>query len=54
MDFGIERDVCGSNAIDREFLALVFGKMKEAADVVILVVGGKKAIRFCGGEFERR
>lgn len=54
MDFGIERDVCGGDAIDGKFDAVGFGEMEEAADVVVLVVGRKKAIGFCGREFERR
>ena len=53
MDFGIDRDVCGRDAIDREFGAVGFAEMKEAADVVILVVGRKKAFRFGRRELER-
>ncbi len=48
----------GGETVDREFLPAGFGKMKEAADVVVLVVSGEEALGFGrsqakGGERDR-
>src|SRR6266581_408342 len=58
LDFGVQGDVGGGETVDREFRAAGFGKMKEAADVVVLVVSGEKALGFGrsqakGGERDR-
>src|SRR5580693_6911239 len=53
MDFGIDGDVCSRDAVDREFDAVGFREMEEAADVIILVVGRKKTFRFGRRELER-
>jgi hypothetical protein len=42
------------DAIDGELRAVGFGEVKEAADVVVLVVGGKKKLRFGWRKPERR
>src|SRR6266566_300184 len=57
-DFGVQGDVGGGETVDREFLAAGFGEMKEAADVVVLVVSGEEALGFGrsqakGGERDR-
>ena len=41
------------DAVDGKFFAGGFGEMEEAADVVVLVEGGKEAFSFGGGELER-
>ena len=48
----------GRETVDGEFLAAGFGEMKEAADVVVLVVSGEEALGFGrsqakGGERDR-
>src|SRR6266700_610696 len=58
LDFGVQGDVGGGETVDREFLAAGFGKMKEAADVVVLVVSGEETLGFGssqakGGERDR-
>src|SRR5713101_9628921 len=45
-NFGVEGDMGGRETVDREFLPAGFGKMKEAADVVVLVVSGEEALGF--------
>src|ERR1700680_3703717 len=54
IDFGIDRDVCNGDAIDRKFVAVGFGEVEESADVVVLVVGRKETFRFGSRELERR
>ena len=49
-DFGVDRDVRGGNAIDGILRPSGFGKMEEAADVVVLVVAGEQPLGFGGGE----
>ena len=44
----------GGNAIDQEFFAGGIGKVEKAADVVVLVVGGKEPLGFGGRKAERR
>src|SRR5437764_2557259 len=51
-DFRIDGNVRGGEAVDREFLAVAFGEVKETADVVILFVSGKKPLRFYERESE--
>jgi len=46
--------VCGRDAVDGESDAIGFGEMEEAANVVVLVVGRKKALGFHGGKPEGR
>jgi len=53
MDSGIDRDVCGRGAVDQEFGAVGLGEMEKPADVVILIVGRKKTLRFGRRELER-
>jgi hypothetical protein len=40
------------DAIDGKLDTIGFGKMEEAADVVVLVKGGKDALGFSGGKLE--
>ena len=47
LDFGVDGDVCGRNSINQVFFAGGFRELEEAADVIILVVTGEKALRFC-------
>jgi hypothetical protein len=49
-DFGIEGDVSGGDAVDGESLSDAFGEMEKAADVVVLVVAGEKALGLWDGE----
>jgi len=53
-DFGIEGDVSGGDAVDGEFFACDLAEMEEAADVVVLVVAGKKAFGFTGIKMKGR
>jgi hypothetical protein len=53
MNFGIDRDVRGWHAVDREFEAVGFGEMEEAADVVVLVKRRKKTLGFVRRELKR-
>lgn len=52
--FGIKGDMGNRDSVDGEFLAVVFGKMEKAADVIILVVGGKQPLGFFRRELEGR
>src|SRR6266699_2218964 len=54
LDFGVEGHVRGGESVDREFLPAGFGKMKEAADVVVLVVSGEKALGFGSSQVKGR
>src|SRR5712691_8908951 len=53
LDFGVEGDVCGGDAVDGEFLAGGFGEMEKAADMVVLVVAGEKPFGFRSRELKR-
>src|ERR1700722_703596 len=53
VDFGIDGEVAGRDAVDREFGAVGFGEMEEPADMVILVVGREKTFSFRRRELER-
>ena len=44
----------GGDAIDEKFLAGGVGEVEKTADVVVLIVGGKKAFGFGGRKAERR
>jgi hypothetical protein len=52
LDFGIKGDMGNGDTIDRKLDAFGLGKMEEAADVVVLVEGRKKAFGFRGRELE--
>jgi hypothetical protein len=52
LDFGVEGDVCGGETVDGKFLAGGFGKLEEAADVIVLVVSGKDLFGFVGRKAE--
>src|SRR5712692_10476281 len=54
LDFGVEGDMGGGDSVDGEFLAGVFGELEESADVIVLVVTGEEASRFCVRQTERR
>jgi hypothetical protein len=45
-DLGIQGDVGGGDTVDGELRAANVGKMEEAADVIVLVVGGEKTLGF--------
>ena len=44
----------GGNAIDQKFLAGGVGEVEKAADMVVLVEGGKKTFGFGGRKTESR
>ena len=50
----VNGNVRRGNSIDREFLTLGFGKVEEAADVVVLIVSGKNALDFSRRKVEVR
>src|ERR1700687_3696205 len=53
-DLGVEGDVGGRNSVDGESLAGCFRELEEAADVIVLVVTGEEALRFCVRQTEDR
>ncbi|HKW61113.1 MAG TPA: hypothetical protein VJN89_01095 [Candidatus Acidoferrum sp.] len=53
LDLGIKRNMGRGDSIDEKFPAAGFGKMEEAADVVVLIVGRKKPLDFGVVERER-
>jgi hypothetical protein len=52
LDFGVDRDVRGGDAIDGILFASGLGEIEEAADVVVLVVTGEEALGFGGSQRE--
>ena len=55
LNFGIEAYVCRGDAVDGEgVLAAYVRKMKEAADVVVLIVAGEQGLDFRAGERKSR
>ena len=54
MDLGVEGNVRHRNAVDREARPAGLREVKEAADVVVLVVAGENALGFGGVELKRR
>src|SRR5437667_1863878 len=52
LDLGVNGNVRGGKAVDREFPAAAFGEAKKTADVVILLVSRKKTLGFGGRESE--
>ena len=53
-DFRVDREMRGGNAIDVELLAVGFGEIEKAADVVVLVVVGEELLGFGLAEAESR
>src|SRR5690242_10818242 len=51
-NFGVDRDMRCGNTVNRKLLAVGLREMEEAADVVVLVVGGKQALDFGVAERE--
>src|SRR3954452_8008179 len=55
LNFGIEAYVCRGDAVDGEgVLAACVREMKEAADVVVLIVAGEQGLNFRAGERKSR
>jgi hypothetical protein len=54
LNFGVKGDIGNRDAVDGVLRAVGFGEVKEAADVVVLVVGRKKKFRFGWRKPERR
>lgn len=52
LDFAVQGEVGGGDAVDGELRATERGEVKEAADVIVLVKGREEAFGFGSGERE--